>query len=159
MVRGAVNLGRKAWRAALWAEALGALLLGAVLVHGMPLRFTLRLFGTVRQSAGPAAPPVVPPPAFARAQAAGLRLRRVADRLPWTSTCLVRAVALGLLLKRRGIAGWSIRFGVAKTGGALAAHAWMVMGAEILIGGAQAPGFVPLADLNGHDQASTGRDG
>lgn len=156
MVGIAANLGRKAWGAALGGETLGALLLAALLVHAVPLRYTQHLFGAARP-VEPATHPAAAP--SARAWAAGQRLRRVADRLPWTSTCLVRAVALGLLLKRRGITGWSIRFGVARTGAALAAHAWVAMGADILIGGKEAPDYAPLADLGADNQAWTGRDG
>lgn len=148
----------QSWWAAVRAEATGALLLAALLVHVLPLRVTLHRFGTMA-SPDLAAAPTAEPPATDRAQAVARRLRWTADRLPWTSTCLVRAVALGLLLKRRGIQGWSIRFGVSKTGGVLAAHAWMVMGQDILIGGEEAADFTPLADLTGARRTGNNHDG
>lgn len=146
------------WRAAVRTEATGALLLGALLVHILPLRVTRRLFGAVTPP-DTSCPAVPVPPATDRARAVAQRLRWIADRLPWTSTCLVRAVALGLLLKRRGIQGWSIRFGVSRKDGILAAHAWMVMGQDILIGGEEAADFTPLADLSGARQTGNNHDG
>lgn len=146
------------WRAAVRTEATGALLLGAMLVHVLPLRVTQRLFGAVTPPDTSGSPTRVPP-AIDRARAVAQRLRWIADRLPWTSTCLVRAVALGLLLKRRGLQGWSIRFGVSRKDGALAAHAWMVMGQDILIGGEEAADFTPLADLTGARQTGNNHDG
>ncbi len=146
------------WWIAVRLEATGALLLAALLVHVLPLRVTRRWFGTM-VAPDLSGTTTTAPPVTGRAQDIGRRLRWTADHLPWTSTCLVRAVALGLLLKRRGIKGWSIRFGVSKTGGVLAAHAWMMMGADILIGGEEAASFVPLADLGTPKPVGTRRDG
>lgn len=143
------------WRAGVGIEAAGALLLAALLVHVLPFRVTARLFGAVRPAD---APPEVPSPhpAAGRARAVGRRVERVARRLPWSSSCLVQAVALGLLLARRGIAGWSIRFGVSKAGGPLTAHAWMLLGPDIVIGAGEAARHAPLADL-GRTGAPRGR--
>ncbi|MFV3131472.1 lasso peptide biosynthesis B2 protein [Niveispirillum sp. KHB5.9] len=67
-----------------------------------------------------------------RARAVALRIGRVAARL---------------LLARRGIRGSGIRFGVRKQGGALEAHAWLVLDDTILLGGEEAADYVPLADM------------
>jgi hypothetical protein len=72
----------------------------------------------------------------------------LALRVPWRTTCLVQAVAGYLLLKRRGIAA-TIRFGVTKNEDGLAAHAWLIVGDQTVLGGEVAPGFKPLADLGG----------
>jgi len=76
------------------------------------------------------------------------RVARLARRVPWRATCLVQALAGWLLLKRRGIVA-TIRFGVAKSEAGLAAHAWLVVGSEIVLGGEAAPDFKALADLGG----------
>ncbi len=52
------------------------------------------------------------------------------------------------MLKRRGIAA-TIRFGVTKHEDGLAAHAWLIVGDQTVLGGEIAPGFQPLADLGG----------
>lgn len=84
---------------------------------------------------------------MSRALWVGIRVRRTADRLPWHSTCLVRAIAGQLLLKRRGIHGGLIRLGVKKEDGTLAAHAWLIYGPQILLGGDEAEAYTPLSDI------------
>ena len=69
--------------------------------------------------------------------------RRAAVRLP--GTCLVRALALQRLLAEHGHRS-ELRIGVAKGDGGLLAHAWLVDGPEILVGGgAQAETYKVLA--------------
>lgn len=127
-------------------ETALALGLAWLLVFALPLRHTHRLFGKAGMPA--AAVATAPEPhQMARAMAMARRLRLVARRLPWNSTCLVRAVAGALLLARRRIHGARIRFGVRKQDGALAAHAWLLLGETTLIGGEEAAGYVPIADL------------
>lgn len=136
--------------AALRVEAALALALAWTLVFLVPLRHMRRLFGTITGPMGNGAPP--PGPVLARAQAVARRVDRVAGRLPWQSTCLVRAVAARLLLARRRIDGGIIRFGIRKNDGALEAHAWLILGGTILMGGEEVETYAPLADL-----AATGR--
>lgn len=122
-------------------EATLALLVARFLVFVVPFRLTARMF-----------PPREPDdaPAEAAAEACGhligRRVARVADHLPWTSTCLVRALAGALLLARRGTVS-HIRVGVRKEDGRLAGHAWLMVGTASVIGGAASEGYVPLADL------------
>lgn len=139
-------------------ETAVALHLAWVLVFVVPLRITRRLFGAV-ESPRDGEITAVPPQgrAFERATDMARRLRRVADRLPWHSTCLVRAVAGQLLLTRRGIEGGSIRFGVRKQDGKLEAHAWLLLDGVALIGGEEAEGYLPLADLGQARPASDHR--
>ncbi len=137
-----------------WLEAVLALALAWVLVFLVPLRLTRRLFGIVT-APGAGAAAMCPPPAHAPAQAVApaqalaRRVLRVVAALPWRPTCLVRAVAVQLMLIRRGIRGGVIRLGVRKREGALEAHAWLILGDAILTGAEDAPGFTPLADLSG----------
>ncbi len=138
-------------------ETAIALHVAWVLVFVVPLRVTRRLFGAMEAPGdgdGAMAPPQGKP--FERAKDMARRLRRVADRLPWHSTCLVRAVAGQMLLTRRGIGGGSIRFGVRKQDGKLEAHAWLLLGGVALIGGEEAEGYLPLADL-GHGSPASGQ--
>lgn len=64
---------------------------------------------------------------------------------PWTKApCLAQALAAHAMLRRRGIAN-QVRLGVARNGGKLAAHAWIEVGADKIIGGAEAAAFTPVA--------------
>jgi hypothetical protein len=131
----------------LWrCETALALSLSWLLVFALPFRWTAAMIGGARQSASLASTP--DGAALRRAFAVTRRLNPAGRDIPFTPTCLVRAVAGWLLLKRRGI-NPTIRFGVAVEGGKLAAHAWLILGDETLIGGNEAPGFHPLADLGG----------
>lgn len=130
-----------------------ALMLAWGLVFLVPLRWLRRLLGTVGAPSDlPGA--VTDPRILARAHGVAWRIDRVDAGLPWHSTCLVRAVAGMLLLRRRGIGGAAIRFGVRKREGALEAHAWRLLGGTILLGGEEAAnGYVPLADMTGRQGA------
>lgn len=142
-------------RILLRVETALALILGWVMVFLIPIRRTCRLLGcaavqaeAVQADAASTAASTALSARLARAEAVGRRTAFVAGRLPWHSTCLVRAVACQLLLLRRGIHGAAIRLGVRKAAdGALEAHAWLLLDGAVLIGGEEAMGFVPLADL------------
>lgn len=131
-------------RALLWLETVLALHLAWGLVFLLPLRW----LGGARPPAGDPIP--VPPSVQARARGVCVRLERIASRLPWHSTCLVRAVAGMLLLRRRGIGGAVIRFGVRKNGSMLEAHAWLLLGEAVLLGEGETQTYSPLADLSRH---------
>lgn len=136
-------------------EVVLALALAWALVFVAPFRWTCWLFGAVsapRQDAayGDAAYGDAVNGErgdLARAWVVTRRLKRAADRLPWSSTCLVRALAARILLARRGVRGATVRLGVRKEEGRIEAHAWLVLGATILLGGDGAETFEPLADL------------
>ena len=127
-----------------------SLILARGLVFGIPLAWSRWLFGKESQPGhydradAPADAPVLK-----RAGAVVGRMDDVADHLPWHSTCLVRAFAGQLLLRRRGIHGGVVRFGVRRQNGRLDAHAWLVLHSVILSGGKEADNFQPLADLGG----------
>lgn len=126
-------------------EAIAALVLAWVLVFVVPFRWTKRLFGTV----SPPRPDQITNADLAQARAVAVtrRLQRIANEMPWKSTCLVRALAGHLLLERRGLRGAVVRLGVSMENGRVSAHAWLVFGPDVLLGGESMDGFTPLADL------------
>lgn len=134
----------------LWLETIFALIAAWFLVFVLPFRWTARLFGGVVPAT--AERPVGDAHAsdsfdHPRALVVMRRLRRLADQLPWTSTCLVRAIAGHALLERRRMTGTVIRFGVDMTEQGIAAHAWLVIGTVTLLGGEGASRYRSLADL------------
>ena len=62
--------------------------------------------------------------------------------------CLPRALAAHAMLRRRGIVS-QLCLGVAREGGALAAHAWIEVGRQRLVGASAADGFTRLAAYGG----------
>lgn len=68
---------------------------------------------------------------------------QAARRVP-RATCLVQALALRWMLRRRGIS-CDLRVGVSRSErGEFEAHAWIECGGELLIGGGPAARFTPL---------------
>jgi Transglutaminase-like superfamily len=68
---------------------------------------------------------------------------------PWMNTlCLPRALAAHAMLRRRGIAS-RLCLGVARDRDALSAHAWVEIGDDKIVGGAEAGGFTRLATFGG----------
>lgn len=71
---------------------------------------------------------------------------------PWMNAlCLPRALAAHAMLRRRGIAS-RLCLGVAHDRGAagmLSAHAWVEIGDDKIVGGAEADGFTRLATFGG----------
>jgi hypothetical protein len=64
---------------------------------------------------------------------------------PWTQAlCLPRALAAHAMLRRRGIAS-RLCLGVKRDGDALDAHAWVEIGDDRIVGGAEAADFTHLA--------------
>ncbi|MFY7962649.1 MAG: lasso peptide biosynthesis B2 protein [Elsteraceae bacterium] len=129
----------------LQAEAALALILALPLVYLPPLR---RLRDQLGGFSLPLSGGQDFPKELTRARAVAGRLTRVANRLPWTSSCLVRATAGLMLLARRRIVGGRIRLGVRIRDGQLEAHAWLLLGSDILMGEGEAHTFTPIADFN-----------
>lgn len=128
-------------------ETALALILAWMVVFLLPRRWLTRLGALERPSASAAESDSR---ILSRARGVAWRVEHVAGRLPWHSTCLVRAVAGMLLLKRRGVGGWAIRFGVRKRDGVLEAHAWLLLGPTILLGEGEAgDGYIALGDISG----------
>ncbi len=66
---------------------------------------------------------------------------------PWMNAlCLPRALAAHAMLRRRGIAS-RLCLGVARESGAIAAHAWVEIGNDKIVGGAEAERFTRLAEF------------
>ena len=62
--------------------------------------------------------------------------------------CLPRALATHAMLRRRGIAS-RLCLGVARERGNLAAHAWVEIGNDKIVGATEADGFTRLAEFGG----------
>jgi hypothetical protein len=62
--------------------------------------------------------------------------------------CLPRALAAHAMLRRRGIAS-RLCLGVARDRDTLSAHAWVEIGDDKIVGGAEADGFTRLATFGG----------
>lgn len=120
-------------------EALLALALAWTLVFVLPFRLLARL---LKRGAG--ATPV--PAHLAAARGLARRIVHLAPRFPGRTTCLVRALAGWLMLRRRGIPA-VVRFGVRLDDGKLAAHAWLLVNGVAVLGGAEAGGFTPIGDF------------
>lgn len=71
---------------------------------------------------------------------------------PWTrALCLPRALAAHAMLRRRGIAS-RLCVGVKRSRGALDAHAWVELGGDKIVGGAEAGDFTCLAAFGDADR-------
>jgi hypothetical protein len=88
-----------------------------------------------------------------------LCVERAARRLPFTPTCLERALALERLLASAGFEGLLV-IGVRAEHGALRAHAWLEYSGQTLIGAPISDGYVRLLALRADESpvagASTG---
>lgn len=125
-----------------WALLLeaGVLLAAAALaVAVVPFRYLAAHLGTpMRESGGPGEgqdPPAV--------RAVSWAVQVAARNLPWAPTCLARAVAAKLMLRRRGIPS-TLYLGVAHEGSAIRAHAWLRSGKAILTGAEANRGFTAV---------------
>jgi hypothetical protein len=66
---------------------------------------------------------------------------------PWIKAdCLPCALATCALLRRRGISN-RLRLGVARQAESLTAHAWVEVGKQKVVGGAEADKFIPIASF------------
>ena len=113
------------------AEAGLGLLSAVIAVRALPFRHTARLLG-LREATLPDATAEQ----LERAERVGWAIRAVAARAPWTSTCLMQAVAGAALLRRRRIPA-ELHLGVAKDAAdpdGLAAHAWLTCAGHVLTG-------------------------
>jgi Transglutaminase-like superfamily len=104
---------------------------------------------------------------LARASYPPRRINRFAvDQIPWVSwavetassrrwmktSCLPRALTVQTMLRRRGIPS-KLCLGVAHGTPELAAHAWVEIGTDTIIGDADASNFIRLAAFGGGQQA------
>jgi hypothetical protein len=121
---------------ALLAEALAALALASLAIALLPFRKV-------------AAAASARGPREARADPEMVRRVRGAvqgwsRRVPWKAVCFQRGLALHWMLRRRGIRS-VLLYGARHKGDGLAAHVWVDVDGETVIGGEEAPEFACLA--------------
>jgi hypothetical protein len=70
----------------------------------------------------------------------------LSTRTIWTSTCLIKVMALHKMLQRRGI-DHQLHFGVAQTeNNKLEAHAWLSVDGKVLVGGENMHTFTEIGN-------------
>lgn len=112
-------------------------------------RLAIRLLPAERVIAWASRPPRCPS-RFAAHQAASVAwaVNTIGDK-PWMKAkCLPRALAAQAMLRRRGVAS-KLCLGVARESSALAAHAWLELGQQTIVGGADTPRYTRLLELGG----------
>jgi Transglutaminase-like superfamily len=75
-------------------------------------------------------------------------VERLGRRHWMNALCLPRALAAHAMLRRRGIVS-RLCLGVARENGDLSAHAWVEVGKNKVVGGAEAERFTRLAEFGG----------
>ena len=124
--------------AAWWVAVMG------VAVFGVPFRVLVRVLGL--QAGASAAAPARP--AGGLAEDVGWAVAAVGCRTPWTSTCLVQALAALVMLRHRGV-GSTLHLGVAMDAAAgFQAHAWLCCGDHFVTGGSEREGFTRLSTFS-----------
>ncbi len=123
------------------AEAAFAVLAANAVLRLLPARAVLGPVGAVGSGASPDQTPSGDQAALADdlARAVG----RAGRCLPLPSTCLMQAIALKWMMRRRGLA-CSLVLGVGKRP-RLSAHAWIEFDHRIILGGSEARKFRPIA--------------
>lgn len=120
-------------------EAAAILTLIGLLMGGLPFNLLMRLVGLPIN----AAPPKGGLSPLPLARAVDAAVSAAAKRLPWHPVCLPQAFAAGLMLRWRGYSP-ELCFGIQKTSGTLAAHAWLTLDGGIVCGGQMDPALVPF---------------
>jgi len=118
------------------AEALAALVLASLAIALLPFRRVAAAASAPRR--GPAR---TDPETVRRARSA---VTGWARRVPWRAVCFQKGLALHWMLRRRGIAS-TLLYGARRDGEGLAAHVWVDVEGETVIGGEVAPVFGCLA--------------
>lgn len=116
----------------------------ARLVLFLPFRWLVRLIGRP-QAATNCTAAALATDKSSTASAVRHAILRVAGQLPWQSSCLVRALAAWMMLRRRGlptVLQLGVRAGVATE---LSAHAWLKCGEMDVVGAESAAEFTPIA--------------
>jgi hypothetical protein len=118
------------------AEALAALALASLAIALLPFRRV----AAFASSPGRAAPKT-DAETVRRARSALIGWSR---RVPWRVVCFQKGLALHWMLRRRGIRS-VLLYGVRQDGDEIAAHVWIDVDGETVIGGEEAPTFACLA--------------
>lgn len=116
---------------ALHMEALGAILLASLAIRLFPFPRVMALGARPARRGEPVEIAVLRGP-----------VRGWGRRVPWRALCFESAVALRMLMARRGI-GSTLHYGISSEGG-LKAHVWLSVGQNVVIGGAEADGFTEV---------------
>ena len=119
----------------LLAEALAAVAAASAAIKAAPFKSVGRFASRLPAKPRPAAPGEIA--ALRRAVLAWAR------RAPWRVVCFQQALALQILLRRRGVAS-TLHYGIAQED-VLKAHVWLSVGGETVIGGEEAPKFREVA--------------
>jgi hypothetical protein len=127
------------------AEAMVALTVSEAMLRTLPFATVARITGV---TAGAPDDGHIPPTSDPAAARVGQAILAGHARLPWHTTCLVRAVAGRLMLRRRRIPS-ALILGVRRDPEALAAHAWLTVADGVVCGGDEAGKYRPLAVLRG----------
>ncbi|HKX07774.1 MAG TPA: lasso peptide biosynthesis B2 protein [Stellaceae bacterium] len=124
-------------------EAIACLAVARLLML-LPFRHVAPLLGPLRPAEGSWSA-ALDAEGSAAAIAVRRALARVAQRLPWEASCLVRAIAGRMMLQRRGVP--SILHLGARSGhqAELAAHAWLSCGDVHVTGAEIADQYTPIA--------------
>lgn len=118
------------------AEALAALALASLAIALLPFRrVAAAASATGRKS------PRADPESVRRARSAVTGWSR---RVPWRAVCFQKGLALHWMLRRRGIPS-VLLYGARRDGDGLAAHVWVDVDGETVIGGEESPNFACLA--------------
>jgi hypothetical protein len=118
------------------AEALAALALASLAIALLPFRRVAAI-----ASAPGRGPARTDGETVRRARSALIGWSR---RVPWRAVCFQRGLALHWMLRRRGIRS-VLLYGVRQDGDGIAAHVWIDVDGETVIGGEEAPAFACLA--------------
>jgi len=120
-------------RLALHAEALASILVASLAIRLLPFP---RIVGLGARPKRPRA---------TGAGVAALRgpVRGWARRVPWRALCFETALALRMMLARRGTAS-TLHYGIAREEG-LKAHVWLSVDGEVVIGADGAAGYSEVA--------------
>ena len=121
-------------------EAVAELTRASIEIRVLPSSRTVGLLGV---SGVAERSPAIEPERLREAALIGRTAALVANRLPWHPTCLRQALAVQRMLRRRNIPS-QIHLGVSNPRD-LAAHAWVTVGGQPVVGGAGVERFVPLA--------------
>jgi hypothetical protein len=125
------------------AEATLNLTMAQLLLF-VPFRWLVPLCGQLHPGAASALR-VLSEDEISSAFAVRRAVRRATGRLPWDSSCLVRALAAQMMLRRRHLPS-VLQLGV-RTGAAtkLSAHAWVKCGEVNVVGDESVAEFTPIA--------------
>lgn len=122
----------KSNRRMLLAQAAGDLILASLAIRLLPFRQVMRL--------------VRAPSRTGTATTAQAELRSaieaVAGRLPWSTVCFEKGLAMHRMLRRRGVPA-VLHYGIAA--GARAAHVWVEVDGQVVIGGEALNGVAGVA--------------